>query len=65
MVREDDSDIKEAADTVPPSRNRHDQRSMQSTREAGEGWCLPRQVPRDDMTVENLRVQGWSCISES
>lgn len=45
MVREDDSNIKEASDTGPPLRNREDQRSMQSGRKAGEGWCLPRQVP--------------------
>lgn len=34
MVREDDSDIKGASDTVPPLRNREDQRSTQSRRKA-------------------------------
>ena len=55
MVKEDDSAIKEASDTIPALRNLEDQRSMQSRRQgkAGEGWCLPRQVPRDGITQDS------------
>lgn len=63
IVREDDSNIKETSDMGPPLRNREDQRSMQSRRKAGEGWCLPRQVPRDASEFSGFRA-GFA-ISES
>lgn len=62
MVREDDSDIKGASDTVPALRNREDQRGTQSRRKAGvypgrsRGMALPWWI---------LRVQAGLTISES
>lgn len=64
MVKEDDSDIKEASDVVPALRNIEDQRSTQSRRlSLGRADVyLPRQVPRDDITQgSGLVLQSWNA----
>lgn len=61
MVREDDSDIKEVSDSVPPLKNTEDQRSMQSRRLSLEkaGVYPGRSQGMDDIT------QGLGLVLQS
>ena len=57
MVKEDDSDIKEASDMVPALRNIEDQRSTQSRKlSLGKADVYPGRS--QGLTLP--RVQGWS-----
>ena len=59
MVKEDDSAIKEASDTIPALRNLEDQRSMQSRRQGKAGVYLGR---FQGMALP--RILGWSYTLE-
>lgn len=59
MVKEDDSAIKEASDTVPALRNLEDQRSMHSRRQGNADVYLGR---FQGMTLP--RILGWSYSLE-